>query len=795
MKRVLAAAIVAASIAASTGCDNAEQRQEKYIVQGAAYLDDGNLDKARISFKNALQINPENIDAKLKFAEVLERQSEYRQAYGLYSAVLEKDANNAVALHRQGKILMIAGETEKARENAEKLLSLKGPDYVPALVLKAGTLSREDKTTEAMKLARHARKIDPNDAEAAVLIAALHMRLTDYNSAESVLRQAMAAHPKEQGFKGMLIEALKKQGKTAEVEAVLRNLMETEPDKLIFAMQLSKHLHQTGKSAEALSVMENYVAAHPDEVPARLALVQLIDVAKSTDDGDRKLAEFIEKDKSAYVLQFARVERLLTQKNKSEATTALETIANETGTGKDGLQAMLMLGQLKAADKNIDGAKSLLEKILVANPSDLNALALRGSIAVQESRFVDAIGDLRAVVKDRPDDLRSVQLLAVAHINNDEPDLAIELLHKTVKVHGDDLKLRTALANLLAKKNDIDGAIAQYEAIVEQKPDDTKAMVALAKLYQSSNRADKLAQVADKMLEQNDSMATGFFYQGLLKMQAAKPDEARELFEKSLAIAPTAVEPITALVQSQLSQKQWQAAIKRLDALLVDQPGNATLYNLKAESQLVGKDPMAAEASLKKAIEVNPKWWVPYRTLASLRSAQKDETGAQKYLEAGLAATESSPLLRMELAVFHERHGRIDESIAIYRKMIDDGLTGDSVINNLAMLLASKTDAASLDAAHSYSEKLATSDNPLYLDTAGWVQYKRGDYQAALPILKKAVELAPQHPQLRYHLGVAYFRNNQLQEAKDNLSIALKDDRKFEGRDEAEQVLQQLQKS
>lgn len=795
MNRVFTAAAVAASILLVTACDNAEQRQEKYLSQGGEYLEQGNLDKARISFKNALQIDPANIPAKLKFAEVMERQGEYKDAYGHYMAVLEKDANNLVALERQGKILMLAGETVKARENAEKLLALKGENYVPALVLKAGTLSAEKNVVDAMKLALHAVELEPNHLEGTVLLAALHMRQTDFSGAEALLRRAIAAHPAERGFKGMLVDALAKQGKKADVELVLRSLAEEEPDKLIHAMQLAKHLHQSGKSDDALTVMESYVAAHSDDTSAKLSLVQLIDVAKNVEEGERKLDGYIEQDASIYALQFARIDRLLAQKKKAEAITALEAISSKEKTGNDALQARLILAQIKVADKDLAGAKKLLEEIIALNPADLGALALRGGIAIQERRFVDAIADLRNVTKERADDVKSVLLLATAHLNNNEADLAVELLHKTVKLHPRNSRVRMLLAELLTRKNDHDGAVAQYRAILEQKPDDAQALTAIAKLYQTTNKLSELASIADSMLEQKDSMAVGFYYQGWLKVQDSKLDEARELFEKALSIAPASIEPATAMVQTWLSQNQWQAAVKRLDAMLATQPTNATLYNLKAEAQIVGKDLAGAETSLKKATEINPKWWIPYRTLAALRSAKKDFPGAQQYLESGLAATNEIPMLRMELALLHERNGKIDESIAVYKKMIDDGMTGDSVINNLAMLLTTKTDASSLDAARSYSEKLATSDNPIYLDTAGWVHYKRGDYQAALPILKRAVELAPKHPQIRYHLGVAYFRNNQLQEAKDNLSLALKDERKFEGRDDAKQVLQQIQKS
>jgi len=209
---------------------------------------------------------------------------------------------------------------------------------------------------------------------------------------------------------------------------------------------------------------------------------------------------------------------------------------------------------------------------------------------------------------------------------------------------------------------------------------------------------------------------------------------------------------------------------------------------------LAGKDVAGAQTNLKKAIELSPAWWVPYRTLAGLLWYLQDKPGAERVLKQGIEATNKNPLLKMELASQLQRNGSIDESIAVYRQMIDEGQDGDAVINNLAMLLTVKSDAASLDAAKNYSDKLAQSANPLFLDTAGWVRYKRGEYEAALPILKRAVELAPKHSQIRYHLGVAYFKNNQMQEAKDNLAVALQGENSFEGREDAQRVLQELQK-
>jgi tetratricopeptide (TPR) repeat protein len=795
MKRVFVATLVAASIAASSGCDNAQQRQEKYVTQGTSYLADGNLEKARISFKNALQINPENAEAKLKFAEVLERLDDFKGAYGQYLSVLEKDANNIVALERQGKILMMAGETDKALENAEKLLSTQGADFAPGLLLKAGALAKTNKLPEALKLAERVVSVDPKNLEAAVLLSSLYIRQTDYPSAETQLRNAIAGNPSVSGLKIMLVDVLNKQGKAGEVEAILRSLTKDEPDRLQHFMQLAKYLQMAKRPDEALAVMQEFVTAHADDKSAKLALVQLTDVAKNVDEGDRVLAGFITKNPAVYELQFAQVQRLLARKKNDEAIAGLQTIVDKDKTGNDGLQARLLLAQIKVANKDLDGAKVLINDIVALNASDLGALALRGRIALQEHRYTDAISDLRTVVKERADDLQSQLLLATAHIENNESELAVELLQKTVKLYPRQRNVRLMLADLLSKKGDADGAIAQYRDLLDQKADDNQALIAIAKLYQATDKRDELTDIAGKMLANKETMAVGFYYQGVLKLKENQHEEARELFEKSLAVSPSAIEPVSALVQSYLAQKQWKAAASRLDKLLASQPGNSTFHNLKAEALLAGNDTAGAQSSLKKVIELSPAWWVPYRTLAGLLWYQKDKPGAERLLKQGIEATGNNPVLRMELASQLERNGKIDESIAVYRQMIEDGQDGEAVINNLAMLLTTKSDAASLDAAKNYSEKLAQSQNPLFLDTAGWVRLKRGEYEAALPILKRAVELAPKHSQIRYHLGFAYFKNNQMQEAKDNLALALEGNNPFDGRAEAQRVLQELQKS
>ena len=83
--------------------------------------------------------------------------------------------------------------------------------------------------------------------------------------------------------------------------------------------------------------------------------------------------------------------------------------------------------------------------------------------------------------------------------------------------------------------------------------------------------------------------------------------------------------------------------------------------------------------------------------------------------------------------------------------------------------------------------------NPIFLDTLGWLYYRMGDLGQAIPLLERAVAGAGQIPQLRYHLGMAYYAADRLEGAKQELQAALDNaSRDFDGIDEARRTLELL---
>ncbi|MFT4585871.1 MAG: tetratricopeptide (TPR) repeat protein, partial [Gammaproteobacteria bacterium] len=127
-------------LAALVACGGAEDRKSAHMEKGRAMYAEGNFDKARLEFKNVLQIDPNDIPARYALAETLEKTQDWRGAAGHYLGILEADPNHIESLSRMGQIYLLGRNLEKAEEHAEKILAQQ-PNNADGLTLRAGAKS------------------------------------------------------------------------------------------------------------------------------------------------------------------------------------------------------------------------------------------------------------------------------------------------------------------------------------------------------------------------------------------------------------------------------------------------------------------------------------------------------------------------------------------------------------------------------------------------------------------------------------------------------------------------------
>ena len=78
------------------------------------------------------------------------------------------------------------------------------------------------------------------------------------------------------------------------------------------------------------------------------------------------------------------------------------------------------------------------------------------------------------------------------------------------------------------------------------------------------------------------------------------------------------------------------------------------------------------------------------------------------------------------------------------------------------------------------------------LDTVGWIFCRQKNYPEAKKYLEEAVDKAPKHPVLQYHLGFCLAKLGDTVAARTALEKALAAEGRFPEREEAEKLLKNL---
>jgi tetratricopeptide (TPR) repeat protein len=386
--------------------------------------------------------------------------------------------------------------------------------------------------------------------------------------------------------------------------------------------------------------------------------------------------------------------------------------------------------------------------------------------------------------------------LAHAHLANGEPAIAEETMRRAVDANPKDLALRLEFAQLLMQMDKADQAKPMLAEVVKQQPDNIAALGAQFRAGIATKDFSTAKSAAEAMVAIRPKSAAGYLSEGMIAEAQNHNEDAIRLYAAAVEVQPDALEPLQAEMRLLVTAKRGDEALKRLDAFSARYPENPLGPDGKGEILLrSGQIPQAQDA-FRVAIARAPKWWVAYRDLAATQLASNEPDAAVETLRKAKSVVEQPDAVCMELAAVLQRVGKWDAAIAEYDEVLHRVPGADLAANNLAMLLANfKKDPASLDRAKALTTRFADSANPSFLDTYGWVLYKRGETAASVPVLERVVAKVPNEPVARYHLGMAQSQLGSSAEARDNLTLAVNSGKKFSGLDEAKATLDKLPKA
>lgn len=797
-KLVKLSAVTLLLAAMLSACGGGAERQQEYLNRAQSYYDEGNLDKAKIEVKNVLQINPNNARARYLSGLIDEANGNFRGAFASYSAAAQVGPKNVDARNKLAEFQLAARNFEEAEKMVNEALAIE-PQNPESLALLSMIFAQQQNTDEAILKAQEALNLDPGNVKATGVLTTLYAR-DNPDLALEVISEGIKNQSKNESLKVLKLRLLIAQNKRDEAIALFKELIAEYPDKLLYTPQLVNYYLRDETITEderkdlAEKTLRDQIELKPGEEQPRLWLAEFALRNRSREEARELLIADLKENPQFSEVRDALASLYIKDNDLAAAKSLYQTVINEDSSSVAAIKARNKLISLAAGQGDEDEVRRLLNDIFALDAENSEALITRAKLNLKDGKVDDAIPDLRVALKNDPESVEALLLLAASHRAKNEDDLALDNYQQLISFRPDNVNALVGAAQIMVKKNQSEDALGLLETAAKIDGKNPEVAKILTDLYSRDQRWDDALSASAQLIETENEKMLGYYLQGRVYLRMKEFQKALDMLTKSLQLEPSGVETLSAIAAAYNALDKPNEAINFVSAHVKKYPEHAHAKELLANLYAQQRDLDKAIAIAEQAVKENPKYPSAYTLLGRLYAANQQVDRIEALYKDGIKKGPEMLMLRVALAEVYQATKRPDAAIAQYEEVLKVNPNAVVVKNNLASLLLDKgDDPAVIQRAADLASDLAASDNPAFLDTAGWAQYKLGNYAQAVSLLAAAVENGGKGAVFHYHLGMAYLKSNLPAQAKEELMLALENkDVDFPGKDEAEAALQGL---
>lgn len=310
------------------------------------------------------------------------------------------------------------------------------------------------------------------------------------------------------------------------------------------------------------------------------------------------------------------------------------------------------------------------------------------------------------------------------------------------------------LASRLADRRDLEGARREVDRALRLAPGDPETLKLLARVEEARGHDAEARSAWERALAADPDDPDALLAAAQLALRKGDLPAARSWLRQLLADPPDEAATRARVAALWLEAKQPAEA---LDA--ASGPEDPRLSYLRGLAlQQLRRWPEAAVAFAEVPASAGDLYASARASLgfALARAGRGGE--AVRAVKRGLAALPGDPTLLYALGEVLDRTGQREAALAQMRELLAVKPDHAEALNFLGYAYAERGER--LDEAQGYIERALKidPDNGYFLDSLGWVLFRKGDAQGAVTALEKADRLAGPEPTILDHLGEAYRR-------------------------------------
>jgi len=780
-------ALLLAAALALAACQSSEERAEGHFQSALGHMAEGEVELALVELRRVFDEDGFHKEARALYAATVRARGNLDEAYGQYLRLIEQYPDTPEARIALGEMAFGRQNWEEVERHGTVALELVPEDPAAralgaALDYRAAALE-EDRDGMDAAAAAAAGVLDeaPENEIARRLLISHLLSGDDPTAALPEIDRILEADPDDLQLHFARLNLLGQMQDEAGVEAQLARMFELFPDNPDVQRGYLRWHIARGETDEAEALLRAIAERTPEAPEGYLTVVRFLQESKGDEAALAELAaltEAAEGTPRADLYRAMTASMTFDQGAREDALAQMRAILETAEPSDQTRDIQVMLARMLIATGDVPAARALVEEVVAADDSHVEALKLRAGWAIEEDRAGEAIADLRAALDQAPRDPEILTLMASAHARDGSRELAGERLALAVEASGAAVPESLRYARFLLAEDRIAPARQVITDALRGAPDNLELLGVLSEI---ALREEDWATVADlrARLETREEPEARVIAQTLETARLLSDDRLEETFsllEGRIEAGGEEGRSAAALRVLLLAREgDIPAARAALGELLAEDPQDLPLRQLDVALDFADQDLEGAEAKLRAMLEDFPGAVEPARQLFTLLRAQGRGEEATALVEQELEARPESRYLRLLEGALKSEEAEIDESIATFEELYAEN-SGDLVVaNNLASMLATHRadDPAEVERAANIARRLRGREVPAFQDTYGWIAFLRGDLEEALAHLEPAAEGLPGDPLVQYHLARVYEALERIPEARAQYARAL----------------------
>lgn len=697
-RRVLACSIMFLTFLFAAGChlEGKERRSSKLIERAVKYREEGKLQEARITLRQALDLKPDAANAYYELAEVFIRLKNFAEAKANYTQAINLDSTHHDARLHLATWLFLAKNYDEAEQQLRVLL-----------------------------------QTNPDDIAAASLSATIEHSRGQSSTAKELFERLIQANPKQALPYANLANIFIDEGQLQQAEKLLKQALQNDPKNIPVRFALSQVALRQGRDDEALQILQDLVTETPRNAGLHHALGELFLLRGAQDKASLQFEETLKSEPLRHEVRDRLYDIYLLHHQKEKAqglTTTLVSLAPQDPA------AFYFQGRDAEVQEDFKKAGELYEKGIGGLPKFSAIFRHLGLLELRLGERVQALEHLNQAVAINAGDSEARLTLARDAFRQKDVNLATEHLKKVLALAPHHLEANVLLADIELVRAKVDFSRQVYDLLIKAFPENAVGYFKLGLLEEKAENKEGAITAYRECLKRDQFVAgTLMRFVPLLREHKDIEEVTKEIEEwktKSEHSKPEYDVILAALIlqKKNLEEKDLTEARELLDEALTLRPD--FLFAYYALVRLEGRAGRTdqAIAHTEKLIQLQPRQ-VPPRFLQALLYEKKGEfeKATQKY---------------REILTLAPRFALAANNLAY---LLAERVSGGDLDEALKLAQVAKTELPRESGV---------------ADTLAWVYFRRGQPRAALPLVEEALEIErqagekQQNPEFLYHLGM-----------------------------------------